>query len=92
MQTAWEQQQHHELAGHLYLKADSELPISGSIKSRGGIYEVLKFAEKIAITHGNLAYMDDYSVLATDEFRQLFADYGVIVASTGNLALSVGIV
>ncbi|MGK4018194.1 D-serine ammonia-lyase [Weissella paramesenteroides] len=92
MQTAWEQQNHHELAGHLYLKADSELPISGSIKSRGGIYEVLKFAEKIAITHGNLAYMDDYSVLATDEFRQLFADYGVIVASTGNLALSVGIV
>ncbi|SCB83763.1 D-serine ammonia-lyase [Weissella bombi] len=92
MQKTWEQQNQQDLAGSLYLKADNALPISGSIKSRGGIYEVLKFAEKIAITHGNLAYMDDYSILASAEFRQLFSDYSVIVASTGNLALSVGIV
>jgi D-serine dehydratase len=91
MQKIWNQTA-HELAGHLYLKADNALPISGSIKSRGGIYEVLKFAEEIAITHGSLAYMDDYSILASTKFRKLFADYSVIVASTGNLALSVGIV
>lgn len=92
MQKTWEHQNHQKLNGNLYLKADNVLPISGSIKSRGGIYEVLKFAEKIAITHGNLAYMDDYSILASAKFRQLFSDYSVIVASTGNLALSVGIV
>lgn len=92
MQKQWNNDHTSDLAGGLYLKADSQLPISGSIKSRGGIYEVLKFAEKIATTKGDLVYMDDYSVLASEKYHKLFANYGVSVASTGNLALSVGIV
>lgn len=79
-----------EIPGNVYLKADSMLPISGSIKSRGGIYEVLKFAEHVATTETNLTYSDDYAILATPEYHKLFADYGIMVGSTGNLGLSIG--
>ncbi len=92
MKQRWNEDHLNKLAGQLYLKADNQLPISGSIKSRGGIYEVLKFAEKVAMDHTDLAYMDNYAVLASDRYKKLFANYGIAVASTGNLALSVGIV
>ncbi|WP_445493778.1 D-serine ammonia-lyase [Photorhabdus sp. SF281] len=92
MQKTLEQYYGVDIAGKVLLKKDSHLPISGSIKARGGIYEVLTHAEKLALQAGLLSEDDDYSKLFSEEFRQFFNQYSIAVGSTGNLGLSIGII
>jgi len=91
MQKALSERYECELPGKMMIKLDSLLPISGSIKARGGIHEVLQHAEKLALEAGLLSLEDDYSKLDSDEFRAFFGQYSIAVGSTGNLGLSIGI-
>jgi D-serine dehydratase len=91
MQIALGQEYKGELPGRLLLKCDNNLPIAGSIKARGGIYEVLKYAEQVAQTNHLLQPGDDYSVLLSDTAREVFARHRIAVGSTGNLGLAIGI-
>ena len=79
------------MGGRLLLKCDSELAVAGSIKARGGIHEVLKHAEDLALCHGLLLAGDDYGLFDSERFRRFFSRYGIAVGSTGNLGLSIGI-
>jgi D-serine dehydratase len=92
MQRRLEREFDQPIAGTLLLKKDSHLPISGSIKARGGIYEVLAHAEKLAIEADLLCVSDDYSRLLLPEAQHFFSQYSIAVGSTGNLGMSIGII
>lgn len=89
MQQSLAAEYHAVIPGRLLLKMDSHLAIAGSVKARGGIYEVLKHAEDLAIGAGLLTIDDDYGKLA--DMRDFFTRYTMQVGSTGNLGMSIGI-
>ena len=81
------------IQGNFLLKRDDTLPIAGTIKARGAIYEVLKHAETLALEYGLLNSMDeDYSIFASEKFHDFFAKHKIAVGTTGNLGISVGTV
>lgn len=79
------------LPGKLWIKNDHQLPVAGSVKARGGIYEVLCVAEQLALEAGLIVDTDNYAQLADTAARELFSRYTLSVGSTGNLGLSIGL-
>lgn len=78
-----------QINGTLLLKMDSHLAIAGSVKARGGVYEVLKHTEDLALNNGIITLSDNYVKLC--DYRDFFSGYKLQVGSTGNLGLSIGI-
>ena len=60
------------IPGKLLLKMDSHLAIAGSVKARGGIYEVLKHAEDLALASGKFTLEDDYARLADEDMKEFY--------------------
>lgn len=53
---------------------------------------MLKHAEELAIDAGILSgYHDDYTKFATLTFKGFFKKYKIVVGTTGNLGISVGV-
>jgi D-serine dehydratase len=82
----------HPSAGRWLIKGDHALLLAGSIKARGGLYEVLLHAESLALRSGLISPQSDRLALASPDARQLFARHQVAVGSTGNLGLSIGVI
>lgn len=91
MQKKINEKYYSDLKGKLLLKQDSHLAIAGSVKARGGIYEVLKHTEDLALEKGILKPGNSYEKLADPEAREFFRGYTIQVGSTGNLGMSIGI-
>ena len=73
----------------LLIKEDSKLAVCGSVKARGGLYETFVFAQKI---NNDWSLDADNKTPLLDAIKEgLMEDYRVIVGSTGNLGLSVGL-
>ncbi|QDL94967.1 D-serine ammonia-lyase (plasmid) [Paroceanicella profunda] len=77
--------------GPLLLKADHALPVAGSVKARGGVFEVVMTAIAQARAAGLLRPGESPAALLSPQARAFFAARSVAVGSTGNLGLSVGI-
>lgn len=78
-------------SGKLLLKRDDSLPVSGSVKARGGIYAVLKHTEDLLLEAGLITLSSDYRCLAGEPIRDFLNGKKLAVGSTGNLGLSIGI-
>lgn len=78
--------------GRVYVKADHALPISACVKARGGVFGLLRIIERIAGRAGLLAMLDSYEDLTGPGARREFSQHTIVVASTGNLGFSIGIV
>ena len=76
---------------NLWLKRDDSLPISGSVKARGGIYAVLKHTEDLLFEKKLLAPDSDYRTISQEPIKAFLNGKKLAVGSTGNLGLSIGI-
>lgn len=75
---------------NLWVKRDDALAVSGSVKSRGGIHEVLETALSVAGSLG-IDLSRGPSVFLDEKVRTTMSTRRIVVGSTGNLGMSIGL-
>src|SRR5699024_10204847 len=65
------------IPGRVFVKCDSDLAVAGSIKARGGFYEVLHYAEQLALDAGYIEGGENYEIFATQKFKELFSKHRI---------------
>lgn len=91
----WEGQIRSELIDYpatpnLLVKCDHALPMAGSVKARGGVYELLCYVEDLALGRGLLAPGQSLEALLSPASLAVLGASRVVVASTGNLGFAIG--
>jgi D-serine dehydratase len=74
----------------LWVKRDDALAVSGSVKSRGGIHEVFETALTVAAELG-IDLSSGPTVFLGESVREQMATRRIVVGSTGNLGMSIGL-
>ena len=74
----------------LLVKCDHALPMAGSVKARGGVYELLCHVEDLALDLGLLKPGQSLETLLAPASQAVLGTHCVIVASTGNLSFAIG--
>ena len=80
------------LPGNFYAKLDNELSVAGSIKARGGIYEVLCITDRLLREKWQFTADSSYLQIVEPKFQAFFHQYTISVGSTGNLGFSIGLI
>ncbi len=75
---------------NLWVKRDDALAVSGSVKSRGGIHEVLETALSVAADLG-IDLSTGPTAFLEEPLREKMATRRIVVGSTGNLGMSIGL-
>ncbi|SMY12070.1 D-serine ammonia-lyase [Brevibacterium jeotgali] len=79
-----------DFPANLWVKRDDALAVSGSVKSRGGIHEVLEVALGAARDLG-VDLDRGPSVFLDEGTRERMSRMRIVVGSTGNLGMSIGL-
>lgn len=77
-------------APNLLVKCDHALPMAGSVKARGGVYELLCYVEDLALQRGLLTPGQSLEALLSPASLAVLGACRVVVASTGNLGFAIG--
>lgn len=77
--------------GRIFLKDDSNLPIGGSLYSRGSIHELLHLTEKLLQKEKLLSPTENYTKIFTPRIKEYLSKY-TVYTEKGNLKTGVQVV